>query len=80
MRGILRVTRLQKDGDHRRGESKALAELEQLSRVLEGQYSPGEDGEMSPRRRRQAMGDVITAPHDLEVRRGCKGGQATSCK
>jgi transposase len=56
-------------------ELKALVESEQLRRVLEEQFTRREDGKMPPRPRRQAKGDVITTPHDLEVRYGYKGGQ-----
>lgn len=56
-------------------ELKALVEIEQLRRVLEEQFTRGEDGKMPPSPRRQAKGDVITTPHDPEVRYGYKGGQ-----
>jgi hypothetical protein len=56
-------------------ELKALVEIEQLRRVLEEQFTRGEDGKMPPRPRRQAKEDVITTPHDPEVRYGYKGGQ-----
>ena len=54
---------------------KALVEIEQLKRVLEEQFTRGEDGKMAPGPRREAKGDVITTPHDPEVRYGYKGGQ-----
>jgi transposase len=60
---------------HGSDELKALVEIEQLGRVLEEQFTRGEDGKMPPRPRRQAKGDVITTPHDPEVRYGYKGGQ-----
>jgi hypothetical protein len=56
-------------------ELKALVEIEQLRRVLEEQFTRGEDGTMPPRPRQQAKGDVITTPHDPDVRYGYKGGQ-----
>jgi hypothetical protein len=54
---------------------KALVEIKQLRRVLEEQFTRGEGGKTTPRPRRQAKGDVITTPHDPEVRYGYKGGQ-----
>jgi transposase len=60
---------------HGSDELKALVEIEQLRRVLEEQFTRGEDGKMPPRPRTQAKGDVITTPHDPEVRYGYKGGQ-----
>jgi hypothetical protein len=56
-------------------ELKGLVEIEQLRRVLEEQFTRGEDEKMPPRPRQQAKGDVITTPHDPEVRYGYKGGQ-----
>lgn len=60
---------------HGTDELKALPEVKQLRRVLEEQYSRGEDGETKPRPPGQAKGDVITTPHDPEARYGNKGGQ-----
>jgi transposase len=60
---------------HWRDELKALVEIEQLRRVLGEQFTRGEDGETKPRPPGQAKGDVITNPHDPEVRYGYKGGQ-----
>jgi transposase len=60
---------------HGSDELKALAEIEQLRRVLEEQFTRGEDGKTTPRPRQQAKGDVITTPHDPDVRYGYKGGQ-----
>ena len=57
------------------GRLKALAAVKQLRRVLEEQFTRGEDGETKPRPPGQAKGDVITTPHDPEVRYGRKGGQ-----
>lgn len=54
---------------------KALAEVEQLRRVLEEQLTRGENGETAPRPPGQAKGDVITTPHDPEARYGKKGGK-----
>jgi hypothetical protein len=56
-------------------ELKALVEIGQLRRVLEEQFTRGENGKMPPSPRQQAKGDVITTPHDPEVRYGYKGGQ-----
>jgi len=60
---------------HGSDELKVLVEIEQLRRVLEEQFTRGEDGKIPPRPRQQAKGDVITTPHDPEVRYGYKGGQ-----
>lgn len=60
---------------HGSDELKALVEIEKLGRVLEEQFTRGEDGKMPPRPRQQAKGDVITTPHDPEARYGYKGGQ-----
>ncbi len=60
---------------HGSDELKALVEIEQLRRVLGEQFTRGEDGETKPRPPGQAKGDVITNPHDPEVRYGYKGGQ-----
>jgi hypothetical protein len=54
---------------------KALEEIERLRRVLDEQFTRAEDGRTTPRPRREAKGDVITTPHDPEVRYGYKGGQ-----
>ena len=56
-------------------ELKAMPEVKQLRRVLEEQFIRGEDGTTKPRPPGQAKGDVITNPHDPEVRYGYKGGQ-----
>ena len=56
-------------------ELKATPEVKQLRRVLEEQFIRGEDGTTKPRPPGQAKGDVITNPHDPEVRYGYKGGQ-----
>lgn len=60
---------------HGSDELKALAEVEQLRRVLAEQFTRGEDGETAPRPPGQAKGDVITTPHDPEARYGKKGWQ-----
>ncbi|MEJ2736796.1 MAG: transposase [Anaerolineae bacterium] len=54
---------------------RTFAEVEQLRRVLDEQFTRGEDGETAPRPPGQAKGDVITTPHDPEARYGKKGGQ-----
>jgi hypothetical protein len=56
-------------------ELQALAAVKQLRRVLEEQFIRGEDGKTTPRPPGQAKGDVITNPHDPEVRYSYKGGQ-----
>jgi len=60
---------------HGSDKLKELAEAKQLRRVLEEQFSRGEDGNTAPRPPGQVKGDVITTPHDPEVRYGYKGGQ-----
>jgi transposase len=60
---------------HGSDELRALAEVKQLRRVLEEQFTRGENGETAPRPPDQAKGDVITTPHDPEARYGKKGGQ-----
>lgn len=60
---------------HGDGTLKGLAEIEQLKRVLEEQFDRGDDGKTTPRPPGKAKGDVITTPHDPDVRYGCKGGQ-----
>lgn len=60
---------------HGNDKLRALAEVKQLRRVLEEQYSRGEDGETAPRPPGEAKGDVITTPHDPDARYGKKGGQ-----
>lgn len=59
---------------HGSGELKALAEVRQLGRVLEEQFTRGEDGEAAPRPPGESKGDVITSPHDPDARYGKKGG------
>jgi hypothetical protein len=49
---------------HGSDELKALVEIEQLRRVLEEQFTCGENGKTTPRPRRHAEGDVITTPYD----------------
>jgi transposase len=56
-------------------ELKSLPEMRQLRRVLEEQYTQDEEGNTKPRPPGQRKGDVITSPHDPEVRYGMKGGQ-----
>jgi transposase len=60
---------------HGGDELKALAEVKRLKRVLAEQFTRGEDGKTTPRPPGEAKGDVITTPHDPEVRYGYKGGQ-----
>jgi transposase len=60
---------------HGSDELKALAEVKQLLRVLGEQFSRRENGDSGPRSPDQVKGDVITTPHDPEVRYGSKGGQ-----
>lgn len=60
---------------HGSDELKALTEVKQLRRVLEEQFVRGEDGETTALPPGQAKGDVITNPHDPEVRYGYKGGE-----
>ena len=60
---------------HGSDELKTLAEVKQLRRILEEQFTRGEDGDTAPRPPSQVKGDVITTPHDPEVRYGYKGGQ-----
>ncbi len=54
---------------------QCLPEMAQLRRVLEEQYRRDEEGNTKPRPPGQRKGDVITSPHDPEVRYGMKGGQ-----
>jgi transposase len=52
-----------------------LAEVKQLRRILEEQFTRGEEGDTAPRPPGQVKGDVITTPLDPEARDGYKGGQ-----
>jgi hypothetical protein len=61
--------------DQESEEVKALVEIEQPRRELEERFVRGEGSKTTTRPRREAKGDLITIPHDPEVRYGCKGGK-----
>lgn len=52
-----------------------LAEIEQLKRVLDEQYDCDERGQVTKRPPKDCSGDVLTTPHDPDVRYGHKGGE-----
>lgn len=60
---------------HGSDEWRELAEVQQLRRVLGEQFTRRGDGKTTPRPPGHAKGDVLTSPHDPEVRYGYKGGQ-----
>jgi transposase len=60
---------------HGTPELQSLPEMAQLKRVLDEQFPRGEDGQAAPRPPGQCKGDVLTSPHDPEVRYGAKGGK-----
>jgi hypothetical protein len=52
---------------------QGLPDILQLKRVLEEQFYPDETGKLVKRPPKACTGDVITTPHDPEVRYGNKG-------
>jgi transposase len=56
-------------------ELTGLPEVIQLRRVLEEQYTRGQDGSIAQRPPGQSKGDVVSSPHDPEARYASKGGR-----
>lgn len=54
---------------------QSLTEVEQLRRVLDEQYDCDEQGQVTKLPAKDCSGDVLTTPHDPDVRYGNKGGQ-----